>query len=125
MAAAKGGRSAHRLSGRQLYHLARQRSLPSFERCQSVLSRRREMREMSRLGEEVDLERFAGDEAYREDTVLGLALVGTAEALGTALSMAGKHGIPKWLVSLSHFKVEVASTERLTGFKLVKLRFEY
>ena len=42
------------------------------------------MREMSKLGEEVDLDRFVGDQAYREDTVLGLALVGTEEALRDA-----------------------------------------
>ena len=115
MTAANKSGNAHRLSGRQLYHLARQMALPSFELCQSVLEKRLEMREMSRLGEEVDLERFAGDESYREDTVLGLALVGTAEALGTALSMADKHGIPKWLVSLSHFKVEIAVIDRPSG----------
>ena len=65
----------------QLYNLAGQMSLPNFDHCQSFLSKRLEMREMSKLGEEVDLDRFVGDEAYREDTVLGLALVGTEEAL--------------------------------------------
>lgn len=35
------------------------------------------MRHLSRLGEEIDLARFMEDNAYREDTVLGLALVGT------------------------------------------------
>ena len=75
----------HRLSCLQLYNLAGQMSLPSFEQCQRFLSKRLEMREMSKLGEEVDLDRFVGDEAYREDTVLGLALVGTEEALRDAL----------------------------------------
>ena len=79
------GNNIHRLSCLQLYNLAGQMSLPSFEQCQRFLSKRLEMREMSKLGEEVDLDRFVGDEAYREDTVLGLALVGTEEALRDAL----------------------------------------
>jgi hypothetical protein len=45
--------------------------------CRSFVSRQLEMRHLSRLGEEIDLARFMEDNAYREDTVLGLALVGT------------------------------------------------
>ena len=80
----KASRNIHQLSCLQLYNLARRMSLPNFEECQSFLSKQLEMREMSKLGEEVDLDRFGEDDAYREDTVLGLALVGTEEALRDA-----------------------------------------
>ena len=82
----KASGNIHQLSCLQLYNLARQMSLPNFGQCQSFLSKRLEMREMSKLGEEVDLDRFGEDDAYREDTVLGLALVGTEEALRDAVS---------------------------------------
>ncbi len=100
----RNSKNLHRLSIRQLYLIALDAKLPSFEDTKSFVSKQLEMRHLAKLGEDVDLDRFVGDASYREDTVLGLALVGTKDAYWVALDMAERYELPTWLVSLAHLK---------------------
>ncbi|KAM6149969.1 NBAS subunit of NRZ tethering complex [Erethizon dorsatum] len=56
------------------------------------------------LGKGVDVQRFTADDQYKRETILGLAETLEENIYGMALSLAQRHGVSCWEVSMTHLE---------------------
>ena len=59
---------------------------------------------LQRLGAGVDIDRFLTDPAYKEGTVLGLAMTNDIEVLDLARTLAKKYEVSLWQVNMTHLQ---------------------
>ncbi|KAL3201601.1 hypothetical protein MRX96_012628 [Rhipicephalus microplus] len=59
---------------------------------------------LKRQGGSIDVERFAEDNRYKAETILGMALTLDQEALNAAISLARTYDIPVWDVYMCHLE---------------------
>ena len=74
-----------------------------------------ESHKLSALNSSIDVTRFETDEAYRLETLLGLAGCSDPKLNSLALDLASRHGIDQWQLHLCTFKHVFASSGSLSA----------
>ena len=73
-------------------------------RHQELLTDYHQGHQLSHLAGEVDVERFTRDQEYKEDTILGLAMLTETETWSLTLSLARRYSLPLWSVYATHLQ---------------------
>ena len=77
---------------------------------QDLLTDYHQGKKLSDLAGEVDVERFTRDQEYKEDTILGLAMLTEADTWRLTLSLARRYSLPLWSVYATHLQTLLTST---------------
>ena len=89
----------------------------SMERALALLADVAEAQQLRRLDSGVDIQRFASDDGYKRDTIVGLAITSDPAVYASALRLADHYAVPRWQVAFSHltalFADDVAPPERI------------
>ena len=76
---------------------------------QDLLTDYHQGKKLSDLAGEVDVERFTTDQEYKEDTILGLAMLTESDTWRLTLSLARRYSLPLWSVHATHLQTLLTS----------------
>ena len=76
---------------------------------QDLLTDYHQGKKLSDLAGEVDVERFTTDQEYKEDTILGLAMLTESDTWRLTLSLARRYSLPLWSVYATHLQTLLTS----------------